>query len=113
MTVDVDGDPPADRPEVDLFAVRIVTEALTNTLRHAGSTPTRVAVRHDAEAVVVEVSDAGARPGHTRRAEGSGLGLVGMRERAALLGGELEAGPHDGGWRVRARLPRDAVAQPA
>ncbi|GAA4894295.1 sensor histidine kinase [Actinomycetospora straminea] len=106
VTVTVAGTAPSDRPEADVIAAQIVTEALTNTLRHAGPTPTRVAVRHDDEAVTVEVTDDGPRPGHRAVAEGSGLGFVGMRERAALVGGTVEAGPHGPGWRVAARLPR-------
>ncbi|MEJ2860403.1 sensor histidine kinase [Actinomycetospora flava] len=106
VTVDVVGAAPADRPETDVIAARIVTEALTNTLRHAGPAPTRVTVRHEPEAVAVEVVDEGVRAGHAVSREGSGLGIVGMRERAALVGGTVEAGPSGGGWRVAARLPR-------
>lgn len=106
VAVDVVGDASADRPEADVIAARIVTEALTNTLRHAGPAPTRVTVRHEPDAVVVEVVDEGVRPGHAASREGSGLGIVGMRERAALVGGTVEAGPCGGGWRVAARLPR-------
>ncbi|WP_433036891.1 ATP-binding protein [Actinomycetospora sp. CA-053990] len=109
VTVEVVGTAPPDRPEADVFAARILTEALTNTLRHAGPTPTRVTVRHDEDAVAVEVVDAGAQPGHRASREGSGLGLVGMRERAALVGGSVEAGPAGNGWRVAARLPRRAA----
>ena len=109
VTVEVVGTAPPDRPEADVFAARIVTEALTNTLRHAGPSPTRVTVRHDEDAVAVEVVDAGIRPGHRASREGSGLGLVGMRERAALVGGSVEAGPAGNGWRVAARLPRRAA----
>ncbi|MEJ2890420.1 sensor histidine kinase [Actinomycetospora aeridis] len=106
VVVDVVGTAPADRPETDVIAARIVTEALTNTLRHAGPAPTRVTVRHAPDAVAVEVVDDGERPGHRPVREGSGLGLVGMRERAALVGGSVAAGPSGGGWRVAAHLPR-------
>lgn len=109
VVVDVAGRAPADRPESDVIAARIVTEALTNTLRHAGPAPTRVTVRHEPGAVAVEVVDEGRRAGHTPSREGSGLGIVGMRERAALVGGTVEAGPAAGGWRVAARLPRRAA----
>ena len=61
------------------------------------------------DAVAVEVVDAGIRPGHRASREGSGLGLVGMRERAALVGGSVEAGPAGDGWHVAARLPRRAA----
>ncbi|WP_330240767.1 sensor histidine kinase [Streptomyces sp. NBC_00525] len=89
---------------VELAAYRIVQESLTNALKHAA--PGRVAVRlaRAADVLTVEVTSAlGDRPGP--RAPGSGAGLVGMRERVALLGGEFAAGPRDGIWRVRAELP--------
>ncbi|MGW1868457.1 sensor histidine kinase [Streptomyces mauvecolor] len=91
---------------VDLAGYRIVQEALTNTLRHAGAGRVRVSVCRDEEAVRIEVSDNG-RPGKgSWRSAGSGRGLAGMRERASLLGGTLEAGPGpDGGFEVRAVLP--------
>ncbi|GAA4908297.1 histidine kinase [Actinomycetospora succinea] len=106
VTVDVVGDASADRPETDVIAARIVTEALTNALRHAGPAPTRVTVRHEPDVVAVEVVDEGVRAGHRQAGEGSGLGIVGMRERAALVGGTVEAGPCGAGWRVAAHLPR-------
>ncbi|WP_224386156.1 ATP-binding protein [Pseudonocardia sp. ICBG1293] len=106
---------PADPPgEAELFASRIVTEALTNTLRHAGPSPTRVRVAHGGERgpVVVEVVDDGPVPGHRPDGTGSGLGLVGMAERVALLGGDLHTGPGDGpGWTVRAVLPRATLVR--
>ncbi|MET8469454.1 histidine kinase [Streptomyces sp. NPDC006422] len=90
---------------VELAAYRIVQESLTNALKHAG--PGRVVVLVDRADGRVEVrvdSPPGEREGP--RAPGSGAGLVGMRERAALLGGTFEAGPtQDGTWRVRAGLP--------
>ena len=89
-------------PGVDLSAYRIVQEALTNTLRHAGATRADVTVRYGADALELEVVDDGARRGR-RAGDGGGHGIVGMRERAALLGGTLEAGPRPGGgFRVRA-----------
>ncbi|MFG3282266.1 sensor histidine kinase [Streptomyces sp. NPDC048111] len=96
----------APPPSVDLAGYRIVQEALTNTLRHAGASRVRVSVRRDAESVRIEVCDNG-RPGaRSWRSAGSGRGLAGMRERAALLGGTLEAGPgSEGGFEVRAVLP--------
>ncbi|WP_285650070.1 ATP-binding protein [Actinomycetospora sp. NBRC 106375] len=106
VTVEVVGTAPADRPEADVLAARIVTEALTNALRHAGPTPTRVSVRHGDDVVTAEVVDDGVRPGHRPAREGSGLGMMGMRERAALVGGTVEAGPCGPGWRVLAHLPR-------
>jgi signal transduction histidine kinase len=90
---------------VDLSAFRIVQEALTNTLRHASATRAEVTVRYDSNAVEVDVRDDGrAAPGDD--GEAGGHGLVGMRERASLLGGTLAAGPlSSGGYRVHARLP--------
>lgn len=86
-------------------AYRIVQEALTNVLRHAGTTTARVRVsRHD-DRVVIEIEDDGtgtSTPDHS----GSGNGIRGMRERASAAGGTLEAGPRpEGGWRVAATLP--------
>jgi signal transduction histidine kinase len=102
----VEGERPAVPIGVDLAAYRIVQEALTNVLKHAGRARARVLVRYELGAVHVEVDDDG-RGAATRpvRVNGSGHGLVGMRERAALYGGELEAGPRPGGgYRVAATL---------
>jgi signal transduction histidine kinase len=113
LQVVLDRDPGA-RPlpaAVDLSAYRIVQESLTNTLRHSQATRAHVTVRHADDAVRLEIRDAGpARP--VGRVDGSGhRGIVGMRERARLLGGTLDAGPlPDGGFRVRADLPLEPVA---
>ena len=89
---------------VDVAAFRIVQEALTNVVRHAGATTATVAVTYGDQAVTVEVEDDGR--GSAASSVGSGSGIVGMRERAMSVGGTLEAGPRDGGgFRVRARLP--------
>ena len=88
---------------------RIVQEALTNVLRHAGAAHVRVGVGRDVAAVRVEVLDDGSGSA-ANGAGGSGTGVAGMRERAAALGGTLEAGPAGGGgWRVRATLPAGGV----
>ena len=93
---------------VDLSAYRIVQEALTNTLRHARATRAEVTVRYHDGAVELEIRDDG-RGAPGALVNGAGQGLVGMRERAALLGGTLEAGPlPGGGYRVHARLPLEA-----
>ncbi len=95
---------------VDLSAYRIVQESLTNTLRHSQATRARVTVRCGPGSVRLEIQDDGpARAGG--RVDGSGRrGIVGMRERARLLGGTLDAGPlPDGGFRVRADLPLEPV----
>lgn len=89
---------------VDLASYRIVQEALTNVLKHAGPDP-RAEVRLDAddELLTIEVTDRGSG---VSTLPGSGQGLLGMRERATLLGGSFESGPRlGGGFRIRARLP--------
>jgi len=89
---------------------RIVQEALTNVIRHVGPTRVTIAIDRDADAVGVRVVDEGNGAGHSAArpgsADASGRGLVGMRERCQLLGGDLEAHPTTtGGFEVRARLP--------
>jgi signal transduction histidine kinase len=105
----VTGTPAAMPPGAELTVYRIVQEAMTNTLKHADR-PTRVTVAIDCrpDLVTVEVRDDGAaRPGRPARA--AGHGLTGMRERAAVYGGEVSAGPGPGGgWQVRACLPMTA-----
>jgi signal transduction histidine kinase len=89
---------------MDSTAYRIVQESLTNVLKHA-SAPSAVDVllRWEGERLVLQVSDDGRSPVGTGE---PGHGLVGMRERLAIFGGELSAGPsRSGGWRVRAALP--------
>jgi signal transduction histidine kinase len=101
-----EGEPAPLPAGVDLSAYRIVQEALTNTLRHARATSAEVTVTYEDDAVEVDVRDDGRAAGD---GQGSGRGLVGMRERAALVGGTLEAGPQPGGgYRVHARLPLEA-----
>jgi signal transduction histidine kinase len=102
-------DPPGEVPAtVQRAAYRIVQEALTNVLRHAGQDAT-VTVRMGYEepgALTVEVTDDGAGRLATGRSDSGGHGLVGMRERVAVYGGQFEAAPRMGaGWRVRATLP--------
>ncbi|WP_280885705.1 sensor histidine kinase [Streptomyces sp. LBL] len=104
LTVEVDGPPPRLAPGTDLAAFRIVQEALTNVVRHSGSRHARVRLDHDAGALRLRIDDDG--PATGADAGGSGNGLAGMRERAAALGGTIEAGPRaDGGFRVLAVLP--------
>ena len=88
---------------VDRGAYRIIQEALTNAARH-GNGNARVQVAFGERDVEVFVENV-LVPGRPARSEGGGHGLVGMRERAALLGGSLEAGPREGRFEVRARLP--------
>ncbi|MFH8902671.1 sensor histidine kinase [Streptomyces coeruleorubidus] len=92
---------PAD---IDLSAYRIVQEALTNVVRHAGTGRCRVAIDYGDEELTVEVVDDGR--GATGNGSAHGFGIIGMRERVGLLGGRLSAGPRpEGGFRVAARLP--------
>ena len=94
-------------PGVDLAAYRVLQEALTNALRHAGSTTVEATVRVEPDEVFVEVVDHGHRGASSRQPDttGAGRGLIGMRERVTLYGGDLESGPTDSGFRVRARIP--------
>jgi signal transduction histidine kinase len=92
---------------LDLTAFRVIQEALTNVIKHAGKTRTSVSVNYRDGDLLVEVADEG-QPARTARpaAPGAGRGLLGLRERTALYGGELNAGPRPGGgWLVRARIP--------
>ena len=94
-------------PGVDLSAYRIVQEALTNALKHAGPAHARVRIRYGADAVELEI--ARRRPRPPGAATGTGNGLVGMRERVGVFGGALDAGPRaEGGFAVRAALPSTA-----
>jgi signal transduction histidine kinase len=95
---------------LDLSAFRIVQEALTNALKHAGPADARVTVRYQARAVELEIADTGAGPAGPAGRAGSGHGLVGMRERAAMFGGELQAASSGRGFTVRARLPLSTPA---
>jgi signal transduction histidine kinase len=98
-------------PGLDLAAFRVVQEALTNVIKHAGKPHTSVSVDYRDGDVVVAVADAGRPAGTAGPAiPGAGRGLLGLRERMAVYGGELDAGPRpDGGWLVRARIPADLV----
>ncbi|MFJ3926817.1 sensor histidine kinase [Streptomyces sp. NPDC090022] len=98
---------PEDLPDgVALSAFRIVQEALTNVVKHAAPTRCRVHLGAQDGALTIEVEDDGPGSGHRPTVPGGGLGLVGMRERAAAHGGALTAGPRErGGFRVSARLP--------
>jgi len=95
-------------PGLDLSAYRIVQEALTNALKHAGPAHARVALRYRPDDVEIEVTDDGDGSGSVG---GSGRGLAGLRERVSIYGGEMVAEPSaGGGYVVRARLPLAASA---
>jgi signal transduction histidine kinase len=104
----IEGEPVGLPTGVDLAAYRVVQEALTNSLKHAGSARAQVHVRYEPWEVVIEVEDDGVGPGGdgTLSGAGGGHGLVGMRERVQLYGGVFHAGRRrGGGFAVRARLP--------
>jgi signal transduction histidine kinase len=103
VELSIEGNPVELPPGVDLSAYRIVQEALTNALKHAGPARARVRIRYGAKGLDVEVADDGTG---TPTGENGGHGLVGMRERVSVYGGELDAGPQaDGGYAVRVTLP--------
>jgi signal transduction histidine kinase len=108
VRLQVEGTPSTLPAGVDLSAYRIVQEALTNVVKHAGPARAQVTIRYRDHDVMVEVTDDGrgvAAPTGDGQAS-VGHGLIGMRERVAVFGGDLEAGPRpDGGFRVAARLP--------
>jgi signal transduction histidine kinase len=105
VEVRIEGTPSVLPAGLDLSAYRIVQEALTNVVKHAGPATARVGVRYSPGQVSVEVVDDGRGTGTGGRDHG-GHGIAGMRERAALYGGTLEVGPlPGGGFRVAAKLP--------
>jgi len=104
IDLQIGGTPRELPPGLDLTAYRIVQEALTNALKYAGGAPTQVRVEFGERELTLEVLDAGAR---TPNGAGQpGRGLLGMQQRVAVFGGQLEAGHRpEGGFAVRARLP--------
>ena len=103
VTLEVDGRRAAVPAGVDLAGFRIVQEALTNVRKHAGEVATTVRIRYRPEAIDIEVLNARGRS--NGGPPGSGRGLPGMRERARLYGGQVDAGPERDGFAVRASLP--------
>ncbi|MFI5470440.1 sensor histidine kinase [Streptomyces cacaoi] len=105
----VEGEAPVYPPGVQLSAYRIVQEALSNALRHAPGSQVRVEVTHHARGLYLEVTNSRPR-GPVPSSPGAGHGLLGMRERAVMLGGHVSAYPTlHGGFAVSAFLPRDGV----
>ncbi len=99
----VEGEPVRLSPGIDVSAYRIVQEALTNALKHGGPAHAWVSIRYREREVELEVANDGRSDGNRDR---ESPGLLGMRERVALCGGELRTGPRDGGgFRISARLP--------
>jgi signal transduction histidine kinase len=103
VEVQIEGEPTQLPPGVDLTAYRLVQEGLTNAIKHARASKADVVVRYAEGSVEISVTDDGSGDGD---GGGGGHGLVGMRERVTVYGGELEAGPRpEGGYSLRARLP--------
>ncbi len=105
-------------PGIDLTAYRVVQEALTNVIKHSGQAHTVVQIEYRPRELLITISDDG-QPADTpvsdlargQRSGPAGRGLVGLRERVAIYGGELDAGPRPGGgWRVSARIPLEPMA---
>lgn len=126
VSMEMTGDLDAVPPSIALGVHRLVQESLTNALRHGGDRPrAAVVVTRADDAVTVSVTNTPRRPGATPPPDtavpgvelggsGSGFGVIGMRERVAVLGGDLQAGSLPaGGWRVRAVLPLDPADTPA
>lgn len=110
VQLQIDGEPFPLGAATELTLYRIVQEALTNSLRHASARQVWVRISYDSPEVNLTVTDDGRPPRAPRR---NGHGIEGMRERAALHGGELQAGPmRDGGWLVSTTLRPDRVAPP-
>jgi signal transduction histidine kinase len=112
--IDVEGERGVVPPGIDLSAYRVIQEALTNVIKHAGSATATVAISYTGDSVTVEVANqAPAAPDVRGPGPGtvSGHGIIGMRERVAVFGGEFAAGPGpDGGFLVRACFPVAKVA---
>jgi signal transduction histidine kinase len=104
VTLVVEGEPRPLPPGKDLAAYRVVQEALTNAIKHAGAAPTSVVVRWEASSLQLKIVDTGGSA--MNGSNGSGHGLIGMEERMRLYDGSLRAGPvAGGGFEVVARMP--------
>ncbi|MEW2584995.1 sensor histidine kinase [Streptomyces virginiae] len=107
VTMEVAGTPTRLPQGMELCAYRVIQEALTNVLKHAGPTSAAVTLRYESRAVVVTVTDEGSGAFRTNPVLAPGLGVIGMRERAKVYGGSVTAGPRTlGGFEVRLVLPR-------
>jgi signal transduction histidine kinase len=101
-TLRIEGEPTPLPPALDLAAYRVLQEGLTNVRKHAAACRVEVVLRYGRDAIGVEVSDDGEGSGS---GGGTGGGLLGIRERVALLGGEFVAGPCPHGFALRVTLP--------
>jgi signal transduction histidine kinase len=109
VEVSIEGDPVDVPAGLDLSAYRVVQDALTNALRHAGPATAKVVVRYEADALALEIENDGSAASN---GDAERQGLAGMRERVAFYGGTLDAGPRPGGrgYVVRARIPLGQAA---
>jgi signal transduction histidine kinase len=106
VSLSIEGEPRPLPQTLDLSAYRIVQEALTNVLKHAGGAAASVTVAYRLDAIALTITDSGEAAPAPSNGSAGGHGLVGMRERAALFGGTLKAGPREGrGFEVDAVLP--------
>jgi signal transduction histidine kinase len=106
VDLEIDGEPRELPAGIELSAYRIVQEALTNALKHAGDARAHVSIRYGADSLELEILDDGGGGGAAAGRTGGGHGLVGMRERVALYGGRFDASRRPGGgFAVRAKLP--------
>ena len=115
VTLHTEGEPRPLPPGLDLAAFRVVQEGLTNAVKHAGPTRCQVVVHWGDEALELRVADAGPTRGAAASGlGGSGHGIIGMRERVQVFGGDLRAGPRPGGgYELRATLPFADAARAA
>jgi len=112
VSLTVTGEDRALPAGIDFSAYRIVQEALTNTLKHGHAAAARVELRFGERMLEMEIVDDGTAGGEANGLPGRGHGLIGMRERAAVFGGELQAGPRSGGgFAVRATIPLDGASR--
>ena len=110
VSLQVDGEPQALDPGIDLTVFRIVQEALTNALKHAGRATASVTVGFHPGRLTLRIEDDGR--GQSSELSPVGHGLVGMRERVSLYGGSLRTGSRTGGgFAVAAEIPLDPVAE--
>jgi signal transduction histidine kinase len=113
-TLVVEGEQRPLAPGIELAAYRIVQEALTNVRKHAGAASATVRIAYEPQALVIEVSDDGRGAVTSLSRSGAGHGLIGMRERVEIYGGELTSGPRPGGgFVIRAVLPVVSDTAPA
>jgi signal transduction histidine kinase len=113
VTTQTTGEPRPLSPGVELSAFRIVQEAFSNAMRHAPGAAVRVEIGYQPDGLAIRVANT-APDKHAPPSQGVGHGLLGMRERATMLGGDLAVGPTpDGGYEVIATLPTNAPRLPA